>query len=369
MEQTRQTSAGTQAEARLESLDGLRGLAALTVALNHYFALFLPALCGPGAKAPEVRAVPLALLTQANFAVYIFFVLSGFVLSRSVESRKFTLPARLAARYLRLTAPMLASLLFAWGLFHLFPTARWELGRLIPNGWVVQMSFVQMPGLGRVFRDGIYGVYLGGFSRLDGVVWTMRSELLGSILIYLLYRFCPPGRRLAALALLAAIGCWMPALLAFGLGGILREAQREQRLGAGSWSWLALAGGLVLGAGPALHPIRAQRENLLEAAGAALLLLSVLTLPRAGRVLAAATPRFLGRISFAFYLLHLPLLLTFNAWLFFRLPGPFYFRLMAGLVIFLGASATAAWAMTAGLDEPLVRWLHRWKRPSGGAVG
>jgi peptidoglycan/LPS O-acetylase OafA/YrhL len=348
----------------------LRGLAALTVALTHYFSFFLPWVASPGAPAPGWRAAPLALLTNSTFAIYIFFVLSGFVLSRSAENRRVTLAARLATRYVRLTAPMLLALVFAWALYHVFPAARFEVMRVIPNGWAMQGSpGREIPGLGAAFEDGFYRVYLGGKSVLDAVIWTMRNELIGSFLIYFIFRAPSTRWRRAGLLALGVFGLGQAAFLAFAVGGALWELRAAERARTPGWSWAAGVLGLVMAYEPTLRPMRHLYEAFLHGAGAGLLVFSILTLPALRRLLDGRLPRFLGRISFAFYLLHMPLLFTATAWIFPRVDLPFYFRVMATLVIFLGGAMLLAWLMTATVDEPLVRRLHRWKRPGGGAAG
>jgi peptidoglycan/LPS O-acetylase OafA/YrhL len=60
---------------RLPELDGLRGLAALTVFFSHVIGLF------PGHEAFRVQKTPLHILWDGNAAVVFFFLLSGYVLA------------------------------------------------------------------------------------------------------------------------------------------------------------------------------------------------------------------------------------------------------------------------------------------------
>ena len=66
---------GQVAKLRLEFLDGLRGWGALMVFLYHLIVQLL------SNTAPPYRSKYLAFLLDGDFAVFIFFVLSGFVLS------------------------------------------------------------------------------------------------------------------------------------------------------------------------------------------------------------------------------------------------------------------------------------------------
>ena len=72
---------------KLKFLDGVRGLAALIVVIHHYILAFFPAMFFGNSKINhfagehEYSTSPLQLFYNGSFAVCIFFVLSGFVLS------------------------------------------------------------------------------------------------------------------------------------------------------------------------------------------------------------------------------------------------------------------------------------------------
>jgi hypothetical protein len=74
--------AGSSA-ARVVFLDGVRGWASLMVVLSHLLPCFL------AITTPAYRHWYLTFVSDGNFAVYIFFVLSGFALSCKPEIRAF----------------------------------------------------------------------------------------------------------------------------------------------------------------------------------------------------------------------------------------------------------------------------------------
>ena len=87
---------------RLHFVDGLRGWAAVAVLLCHLFIQLFP-------YSPQVAVLLAQLLPFSGAAaVYVFFVISGFVLSiRYVETKDSDGLARMAAsRYLRLALPI-----------------------------------------------------------------------------------------------------------------------------------------------------------------------------------------------------------------------------------------------------------------------
>src|ERR1700720_805693 len=74
---------------RIAYLESIRGLAALQVLLLHFLSAFAPNLVfSPPAGAivaPTIHLSPLYFLYDGYSAVYIFFALSGYVLTRSFE--------------------------------------------------------------------------------------------------------------------------------------------------------------------------------------------------------------------------------------------------------------------------------------------
>jgi peptidoglycan/LPS O-acetylase OafA/YrhL len=110
--------------------------------------------------------------------------------------------------------------------------------------------------------------------------------------------------------------------------------------------------------------IHYHNTNLLALAAAGLVF-AVITVPGLRTFLDSAIPQFLGRISFALYLVHLPLVLSVIAW------GYLHFNCLMGLKFFLGLFAflalaiVLAWGITITVDEPLVRVLHRLKKYRG----
>jgi peptidoglycan/LPS O-acetylase OafA/YrhL len=95
----------------LDYLDGLRRLAALSVALAHFFAALVPALqFGSDFSSQQNWQTAFAAslgfsLINGPFSVYIFMVLSGFVISSSAERSMAPLSNLVLARFLRLHIP------------------------------------------------------------------------------------------------------------------------------------------------------------------------------------------------------------------------------------------------------------------------
>jgi len=115
---------GWQQESRIAYLESIRGLAALQVLLLHFFAAFAPGLVFPMATGSGIAAAihlsPFFFLYDGYSAVYIFFALSGYVLTRSFERHLAQPAAQVLARIVRLGLPAVAATLIAAAVMLIF---------------------------------------------------------------------------------------------------------------------------------------------------------------------------------------------------------------------------------------------------------
>ena len=113
---------GRLARMRIRSLDGLRGLASLVVAVHHALlclaplslVYFDPLKVEKGTKAWWLGFTPLHAAWAGGEAVYLFFVLSGFVLARPfLGGRSSTWRTYFVKRIPRLYLPVWVAVGFA----------------------------------------------------------------------------------------------------------------------------------------------------------------------------------------------------------------------------------------------------------------
>src|SRR6185437_7755900 len=124
-------------EQRFGSLDGLRGIAALTVVFFHFFSAYVPKLLPEQVADPWWGSdTPLALFYNGGFAVSVFFVLSGFVIANSASKRHLPILFNLLSRYFRLAMPVLAGTLFGWALLALSPNTVAQLKAVENHAWL-----------------------------------------------------------------------------------------------------------------------------------------------------------------------------------------------------------------------------------------
>lgn len=368
-----------EARRRLECLDGVRGVAALVVVVFHYLSAFLPTLTPDQTANPYWLAdTPLAILFNGPFAVVVFFVLSGFVISRSAVKR-FHLPLTIASRYLRLTVPMAASVIIAWLLLISFPNDAATLGAITGTPWLAKTYNGEIPSLFSAVKDGTFEVYLHGMSRFNNVLWSMRPELIGSVGIYVAYAFVHRGAyRVSILAVLFFFLLWKGRPYyyeAFIFGALMQEAWTANRL-TGLNAALALVVGVILGSQSADFasrygldflpvPIRpGVADGLIYPVAAALIVYACLKSALASRFFQVGPCLFLGRILFGLYLIHVPIAYTLVMAVAIALWPLSPFVLGLGLLVFMAVSISLGWLMTLVVDAPTQRVLQAIRKAS-----
>jgi peptidoglycan/LPS O-acetylase OafA/YrhL len=319
-------------------LDGLRGWASLFVLFGHLGPVFLLT----GHTFP-----PVPFLIDARLAVFVFFALSGYVLSITFfhTGERIEVVSLALRRYLRLTIPIAASLLIAFlvqvsGLAHnqaagVAADSPWlTLGFSIPVRFPELLQFSLWDVYRFAPRDAIF---------YNAALWTMPFELLGSFLIFACLLVAGTSRLAQAtiVCTFCALTWWASSyFLPFALGmaiALLRAA-----------AWPSLPRGLA-GAGLAavlvLAALRLPEDSIRSLSVFATLILATCMLsPGARRFLDLPISQWLGRISFPLYLTHLFAIYTVGAALYLWL-GDGGKITAAGTLVVAAASTAAALAL------------------------
>lgn len=299
-------------------LDGLRGWAALAVVLYHVFVQML------GGVVPEILSPLSYALLNGQYAVFIFFILSGDALSsqffRHNDPRAID---RLAVkRYLRLTIPIFLSCFGVWVILTLGLDHHREASIVLRNEeWLGLMLQVDT-SIYRLLKYVLYGVYAAHTPEhsYNPFLWTMSYELIGSFIVFL---FCYVWRSLrypiavlgvAAVALLALNSFFFLFLFGMGLAyarsaGWLDRLRAVPRIQPAALllviAILALVG--WRGANALPWPIAMSL--------CALIVLSVYASNWMRRFFSASLSLLLGKLSFSLYLTHLWVLIFPMSWL------------------------------------------------------
>lgn len=320
---------------KLGGLDSLRGIGAVLVVLHHLMLAFHPwVILGEPYPAnagweSAFHRFPLSLLVAGRFAVQVFFVLSGVVLSLGFFGDRARSDAQLAAAAFKRTFRLAPMVLAGVALVLLASAMGWvssgPAAKLSGSEWLATKPFGAMD-LGAIVR----GVGLNLFIKAreyNSPLWTIGTELYGSFLVFFLLLVL---RKLSwRWIAYAAVLAWLRSddRLPFVAGLILADLHRSTTWFR-EWCsrlWILVPSILlvgILGAFP-LGLDEIHRKAWIPGgaalarvgignhlAGAILLVAIVLGNPLVDRLLGGGLGRYLGRISYALYATHEVVILT-----------------------------------------------------------
>jgi peptidoglycan/LPS O-acetylase OafA/YrhL len=344
---------------RLGYLDSLRGIAATVVALGHFAIFYVNFLIlAPYTTMPVVRRFllsPFVIIVDCDTAVCLFFVLSGFVLTKVFAAHLGAPAATLAGRAVRLFVPGFCACAYGFGLFvvtvHFMPD---EAGAGLLGSWgsFLKDAFLNMPLLGyqglSIFDHvPVIGGYLA--DQLAGAnppLWSLSVEWQGSLLVFALVALRRRHRGVWAGVMVTLALLWVRDwFVCFLFGHLVAEGSRAIE----ALRWRVLARRVAAGAcfalgvfvcGLAAEDFAGPFEALVAANlplpstndpqdaerlyAAMLIFGGVFGLTEWHRGLEHRALRWLGRMSFPIYLTHYPLEIWVVPLIFKNLPAWFW---------------------------------------------
>jgi peptidoglycan/LPS O-acetylase OafA/YrhL len=311
---------------RIDSLDSLRGLAALIVLLHHCYYMLDSSKDG---ELSIVRLSPLRLFVAGHAAVIVFFLLSGFVLALPYRSEPPHIFGFIIRRTCRIYLPFASAVLLSAAIVI-----------LIPGVYPIQgaTKLLELPQPDQLNLPLIAGhlLLLGKFRdiSLDPPIWSLVHELRISLIFPLLLWCCrrwPAGTvastlaiaAVAALRLLTTGDADQGVVIAsktesgsllitlrylplFAIGAYMAVEARVLKLSTAAspiTKCFFVLAGLALLSGPSVPAW----SDIVLAIGAILLILALMSgwqpMP-----LRARAAQWLGRVSFSLYLVHVPII-------------------------------------------------------------
>ncbi len=200
------------------SLEAVRGAAAFVVFAWHFFLAFDPLFLFDPGQGPV--GSPFYAFLHGTAAVDLFFVLSGFVLTRRFFETGQTdiLITGALKRWFRLMPVVLISVLLSWSCYRFGLYAYEEASRMTGSAWLAACGGSNAPpvdaGFFTAFWQGFFDAIVRGEANFNSNLWTLHIEFWGSLLAYgLAWLVQSCGREKSAV--------WVLTLLASVLAGFV----------------------------------------------------------------------------------------------------------------------------------------------------
>jgi peptidoglycan/LPS O-acetylase OafA/YrhL len=330
-------------------LDGMRGYASLVVLLGHIIIALLPSvvtLLPNDVHSTFDLAIgqsPLGFAWNGNAAVCLFFVLSGYVLSKLAQRSALSVAAQLGRRYARLALPMLITVLIPLALMRAGLMNNYAAAQVTHSGWLSLWYQFDPSGPAAIWEM-LYGAFSKGQSAYNSNLWTMRLELFGSFYVFVINAMST-SRYIRLVCYLFFIATtpfdYYPL---FAVGALLHDFRQPIAtcFGLGAFPPLFATMSFVVGIYfcgiPATDTYRSltwfgwlpllaaggENARYWHEIGACLVMIGLLNSRHLQVFFSNGFGRWLGKISFTLYLIQLPIICSLTAWLVLRLQGQSY---------------------------------------------
>jgi len=374
--------------------ESLRGIAALVVVNEHLMKLFFVMAFSDAAMRStefgvleEMSFPPFNMLHNGAWAVCIFFVLSGYVLSYSFFKSSKTdgreLTGKVVARYFRLAIPVTASLIFV---MILFSFSSIYFSDIVPLTQSKELyPYANKPTVVDMISQGFGSALFNDNFSYNPPLWTMSVEMFGSLFIFALQAIFLTFRshKYAWMIRMALYFCLIVLLFptlysGFVLGMLLCDCTLNNRVDSFlkqySKYWVPFS--LILGLFLCGYMIRGLYTNpyryitinefhpyyeyLYNIWGAFFLLSGICYSETIKRILEKPIFLSLGRISFSLYLTHYTVMFSLTSYLYMVLDiNEHTIRAFASIIISLPVMFIVAKIFESYVNEPTIK-LSQW---------
>ena len=351
-------------------LDGLRGVAALTVVCFHLFEAYATSHLDQQ-------------INHGYLAVDFFFILSGFVVGYAYDDRWKTMTVIdfLKRRFIRLHPMVVIGAIIGAIMFYTQGCSVWDVSK-ISIGMLLVATLMNIFLIPATPGTEIRGV--GEMYPLNGPSWSLFFEYIGNIL-YAFFIHKLSTKALSILVLLAGCGLaafaiWGPygdicvgfamtgdnmlggslrLLFAFSAGLLLSRVFKPVKIRGAFWigslSFVALAAVPRIGGSEHLW-----MNGLFDTVCFAIIFPLIVYLGASGKTTDKTTTRvckFLGDISYPLYMVHYPFIYLYYAWV--KNENLTFVQSLPGAIALVIGSVILAYLCLKLYDEPVRKYLTK----------
>ena len=166
-------------------LDGMKGLACLFILLGHFTGIYKYAENASQIDSWFVRILtegPVSIFTAESFWLYLFFVISGYLLIISTPRKIRDFLVKCAKRILRLAIPIWGTAIFIFVIQNTIGFYNHSVQAIVQNTWLTHLYGSRLTVLD-ILKEPFFVLILGT-SKFNSPFWCLRDMLISSFLIY-----------------------------------------------------------------------------------------------------------------------------------------------------------------------------------------
>lgn len=286
-------------------LDGMKGLACLFILLGHFTGIYKYAENASQIDSWFVRILtegPVSIFTAESFWLYLFFVISGYLLIISTPRKIRDFLVKCTKRILRLAIPIWGTAIFIFVIQNTIGFYNHSVQAIVQNTWLTHLYGSHLTVLD-ILKEPFFVLILGT-SKFNSPFWCLRDMLISSFLIYGVGWICKSKKTetiaVCVLTVLAAITgrSIIMACLCGSCARLLREKAEIQN----KKNIMVLAGLLL--------PLVAfwSGNSVFTSIAFASFLIAVPQVERMKSIFECKLVKRLGAVSFGIYALHWPII-------------------------------------------------------------
>lgn len=303
---------------QIKWITGLKGIACIMVMVCHYFNIYRLAVEPTGVFTDmpkwivDLCASDYLYFFIASFWLYLFFIISGYLLGISHIKSIYQLIKKSALRFLRFALPILFAYAVIYGIYQYLGFHNFETTDLFTNSWFQTEFYTLSYTIDDVINSPIE-VLVHGKALLNVPYWVLREMFQTSILIYIvdylrdskwfnsIYPVIYLGFIYYALMIIKS-DVMVACLLGAG------AAYAEEQIKNPTKMQLILLGSIIV-----IMLLPTLTTNQLHAISFFILILIIPYIPWLDHLLSFKIIEFLGKISWGVYSFHWPIFCSIGA--------------------------------------------------------
>lgn len=327
-------------------INGLKGFLCCTVVMLHMQASFFSETMNARTYLSSgsynfISLTPLNILFNGSFAVYVFWTISGFLMTYLwVEYDLNVMLRRLLNKYFKIVFIATFICIFSYILLKIGCYYNVSAGEYMDNTFLINERDYSVVTFGHLIKDIMWNNFFGPTTQFITPLWTMPYEIKGCCLIALILLLRQEHNRTLLFAIIVCLlfSGKYTLYMTFILGASLGMQYREQNKTNYRWGGVLLILGVVLGAYPpsgtpesgiyyVIYKFFILNFNRVTFAGggvvflyvisAALILMGIMRVQKAQKILSLKFFQFLGDRSIYVYLVHIPIMMSLVSYVFY----------------------------------------------------